>query len=83
MLVSARRRRRSGSLKDYRTAEQISQAEAAARVGITQAEWSRFENGTRRPQPDLAERIAKVTGVAVLTLLRLRSVLAALVAGGT
>lgn len=47
----------------------LSQTDAAALVGITQAHWSRLENGLVGASPKLARHIADVTGVPAETLL--------------
>jgi len=60
------------SLKAFRKAYELSQRDAAKVVAITQAEWCRFESGQRRPTPDLAARMAKLTGVPLATLLGIR-----------
>lgn len=51
--------------------EAMSQAEAASLVGITQAQWSRLENGLSHARPRIAKRIAELTGVAMESLLNL------------
>lgn len=42
---------------------QMSQAEAAALVGITQEMWSRLERGTAYASPAVAKRISELTGI--------------------
>lgn len=59
----------------------MSQAEAAALVGITQAQWSRLENGRSHARPRIAARIAQLTGVAMESLLNLTDTDSALDAG--
>lgn len=51
--------------------DDMSQAEAAALVGITQAQWSRLESGKAYARPRVAKRIAKLTGVSLESLLNL------------
>jgi transcriptional regulator with XRE-family HTH domain len=51
------------SLLAWREDAQLSQAEAAARFGVTQAMWSRYEDGLAAPRPKLAQKIAAGTGV--------------------
>jgi transcriptional regulator with XRE-family HTH domain len=41
---------------------QMSQADAAQLVGITQEMWSRLERGTAYASPAVAKRISDVTG---------------------
>jgi transcriptional regulator with XRE-family HTH domain len=65
------RRRRHSNLLAYRLALGLSQEEAAAQVAISQVHWSRLERGHVRPSPDLAQRLAELTGVSILTLLGL------------
>ena len=47
----------------------MSQAQAAELVGITQAMWSRVESGKAHASPSLARRIANLTGVSLESLL--------------
>ncbi len=49
----------------------MSQAEAAALVGITQEMWSRLERGTAYASPAVAKRISDLTGIALERLLNL------------
>lgn len=42
----------------------LSQSEAAARVGVSRAAWSRWEAGKRRLDDDLLPKVAKKTGLA-------------------
>lgn len=49
----------------------LSQTEAAALVGITQAHWSRLETGEAHARPRIAQKIARLTGVAMESLLDL------------
>jgi transcriptional regulator with XRE-family HTH domain len=65
------RRRRHPNLLAYRLALDLSQQEAAAQVAISQVHWSRLERGHVRPSPDLAQRLAEITGIPVLVLLGL------------
>lgn len=65
-------RMRKHPLVAFREAnDAMSQAEAAALVGITQAQWSRLENGRSHARPKIAARIAQLTGVAMESLLNL------------
>lgn len=47
----------------FRDANELSQEQAAAMVGISQAHWSRLENGMVFADPPLAKRIAELTGI--------------------
>jgi transcriptional regulator with XRE-family HTH domain len=57
------------TLRAFRLARQLSQREAGELFHVTQVEWSRYERGLRRPRAKLAQKIAKVTGVPLETLL--------------
>lgn len=52
-------------LTEARTALDISQAEAARRIGISQSTYSGYETGTRRIKLSMLRRIADVYGVTV------------------
>lgn len=58
-------------LVEYRRRKKLSQVEAAARVGVTQAFWSRLENGEAFASIPLARHIAKITKVDWLRLVNL------------
>ena len=60
------------NLKAYRRAANLTQRSAARLFDITQAEWCRIEQGLRKPRPELAQRIARTTGVPLATVLGLR-----------
>lgn len=49
----------------------LSQEDAGKLVGITQAHWSRLENGKAYADPKLAQKIAGVTGAPMASLLNL------------
>lgn len=53
------------NLTEARTALDISQAEAARRIGISQGTYSGYETGTRRIKLPMLRRIADVYGVTV------------------
>jgi transcriptional regulator with XRE-family HTH domain len=57
------------SLLAFREAKRLSQAEAAALVGITQGMWSRLETGRDGARPAVARRISDITGVPLERLL--------------
>lgn len=61
------------TLAAWREAKRLTQREAAAHVGITQAYWSMLENGHAAPRPELAKKLADETGVALETLLGIAS----------
>ena len=48
---------------DARNEQHITQMELAARTGITQADISRIENGTRNPSLAMVKRIAEGLGM--------------------
>ena len=43
----------------------LSQAELSAKTGISQADLSRYENGSRKPSLDLLKRIANALGATL------------------
>lgn len=53
----------------WRDWEQLSQEDAARLFDITQAHWSRLENGEVGASPKLAKKISKRTGVPMERLL--------------
>ena len=57
------------SLLAFREARRLSQVQAAALVGISQAQWSRLESGLSGARPRIARHISKITGVPLETLL--------------
>lgn len=65
-------RTRKHPLVAFREAnDDLSQADAAALVGITQGHWSRLENGKAHARPRVAKKIAELTGVSLESLLNL------------
>ena len=52
-------------LTDARNALDISQSEAARRIGITQSTYSGYETGTRRIKLSMLQKIASVYNVTV------------------
>lgn len=48
---------------DARKQQNMTQKELSARTGITQADISRIENGTRNPSLDMIKRLAKGMGM--------------------
>jgi transcriptional regulator with XRE-family HTH domain len=49
----------------WREANGISQTAASEMAGVSQASWSDWENGKKRPQIEQALRLAHITGGAV------------------
>lgn len=62
------RRRPHSSLLKFREDHTLSQDDAAFLVGITQAHWSRLENGLVGASPRLARQIGDLIGVPAETL---------------
>jgi len=60
-------------LKAYRKAHGLNQREAAHRFGVSQAVWSRWELGTRRPNRDLTKKLMRETGVSLEVLMGMAS----------
>ena len=56
-------------IREYRTAVGMTQADFAARLGITGASVSAYENGTRLPSYEVLIRIADTLGVTTDELL--------------
>jgi transcriptional regulator with XRE-family HTH domain len=52
-------------LRNAREKRGVTTYQVAAAVGVNQSQYSRVENGRRRPSPELANRIAKYFGNAV------------------
>jgi len=74
--------KRHRTLRGFRLAHGLSQREAADLVGVHQTEWGRYEAGLRTPRSDVAERIVKLTGVSLASLvLKARTVAALFVLG--
>lgn len=48
---------------DVRKQQNLTQKELSERTGITQADISRIENGTRNPSLDMIKRLAKGMGM--------------------
>ena len=53
-------------LKEYRKSRKISQSDFAGRIGAEQGTISKIENGAQLPSLDLAVKIQRETGGAVL-----------------
>ncbi len=51
------------ALIDSRKQQNITQEELSRRTGITQADISRIENGTRNPSLEMVKRLAKGMGM--------------------
>ena len=56
-------------LRSYRELHSLSQGALAEKLGITNAALSRYESGDRTPRKDIAVKIARLTGVSILTLM--------------
>lgn len=44
-------------LREWRRTNGLTGDQAAKQVGVAQSTWSQYENGTRRPSPEIAARI--------------------------
>ena len=53
------------AIVDARTSQNITQKELAERTGITQADISKLENGTRNPSINLLKRLAEGMGMVL------------------
>ena len=53
------------AIVDARTSQNLTQKELAERTGITQADISKLENGTRNPSVNLLKRLADGMGMAL------------------
>ncbi len=53
------------NLRAYRKAHNITQAEVAAKLGVSQAMVADLEAGTRQPSPDLAASIQRLLSSGV------------------
>ncbi len=75
MKTTSRTRRRKGfvSLKEWRDAQGLSQAEAAELLEISQKSYSRFETGQRYVKGPLAARLVARTGVSLGVLVGVAS----------
>ncbi|HLH92097.1 MAG TPA: helix-turn-helix transcriptional regulator [Xanthobacteraceae bacterium] len=53
------------ALKDWREQQNppLTQSQAARRIGVSRAAWSRWEAGRRKVQGDLVPKVAKKTGI--------------------
>lgn len=58
-------------LSEYLVASRMTGGELAERIGVSHATISRWKNGVQQPEPRLMRRLAQVTGVSELELLRL------------
>ena len=62
-------RRRHATLKAFFRATRASQAEIAARVGVTPSAMSLYVRGKRIPQPAIAIRLSHICNVSLESLL--------------
>ena len=58
-------------LSHWRSKEGISQAQAAKKIGVTQAYYCQLENGKRTPSLDVLENIAQATGLNLSDLMQI------------
>ena len=49
-------------LKDWRKTSGLTGRDAARQIGVAQPTWSQYENGLRRPSPEIAARIETLSG---------------------
>ena len=63
-------RKQYPSLKAWRTAKRLKQTEAAAILGIDNTQYCKWEAGQISPHRTRLDRVSKITGVPLLTLLR-------------
>jgi transcriptional regulator with XRE-family HTH domain len=67
------RKRPYASLRDWRNEHRLSQRDAAKRLGLSQASYSRFENRRAAPRPRRAKSISQLTGVPLESILGIAS----------
>lgn len=60
-------------LKAYRTKHHLSQRQAAKRFGVSQAQWSRWERGTLRPNLKMTKRLMRETAAPLDVLMGIAS----------
>lgn len=53
------------TLRELRAQRKMSQAELGVLIGTTGVAVSRYERGIRKPDPETAERIARVFGLSI------------------
>lgn len=56
------------TLKAWRQAHRLSQRAAARHLGLSQADYQRYETGTNCPRPQRAAKLMLATGVSLATL---------------
>lgn len=61
--------KRHATLKAYLKATRWSQAELAARIGVTRSAMSLYVHGKRIPRPAIALKLSQVCGVSLESLL--------------
>jgi transcriptional regulator with XRE-family HTH domain len=57
------------TISEYLEKSQKTQAELAELLGVSQAHVSEIMNGKKRPSPELAQSIEKLTGIPLRDLL--------------
>ena len=60
-------------LSSWRRKENMSQAQAANKIGVTQVYYSQLETGKRTPSLGVLENIARATGIDISDLMHLSS----------
>jgi transcriptional regulator with XRE-family HTH domain len=51
-------------IRAWRKSQKMTLSEAGALVGVTKAQWSRYESATRRVAPELVRDMERITGVS-------------------
>ena len=59
---------RYGSLREWRLAKDLTQAEAAQKFGATQSAWYKWEAGIQYPRRAMMRKLAERTGVPISVL---------------
>lgn len=57
------------SIAEFLEQKQMSEAELADKIGVSQAYVNMMKKGERRPSPELAQKIEAVTGIPFKNLL--------------
>jgi transcriptional regulator with XRE-family HTH domain len=63
------RKRTYPNLKTWRDENNLTQRQAAARLGVSQSVYSRWETQTRAPKPKLAKTVSAQAGVPLESVL--------------
>lgn len=59
---------KNNPFKTWRKANDLTQAQGAEKIGVSQASYCRFENGIEKPGPLTAKKIEQVIGIPKETL---------------